>query len=216
MRVEYLAHFGDDRMVSNVARVSMNKWKDVFDEKDAKLIRYLAKHNHITPFFHPQIQLRITAPIFIARQAFRSTIGTARNEVSRRYVDDAPTFFEPETWRLRPEGSIKQGSGDPLPPAFHLVADSTYARAIETALAAYEKLLDSGVAPEQARVVLPQSMETMWVETGSLAYWARFYGLRAESHAQKEIQLLAEEIAQCIAPLFPVSWAALTAPTSPS
>lgn len=212
MKVEYLAHFGNDLMVVNTARVSMGKEKAELDDADRRLIAYLAANNHITPFFHPQIQLRITAPIFVARQAFRSTVGTARNEISRRYVDDDPEFFVPDTWRSRPEASIKQGSGGPLPPAFQFLAGGAYDRAVRTAVDAYERLLENGIAPEQARMVLPQSMETMWIETGSLAYWARFYELRAEKHAQIEIQQLAENIAKWIAPLFPVSWAALTTP----
>lgn len=207
MKAEYLTHMGDDLMVVNAARVSMGKWKTEFDEKDEKLIRYLAKHQHITPFFHPQIQLRITAPIFVARQWFRSVIGVARNEVSRRYVDTIPEIFSPTAWRTRPEGSIKQGSGGEHPHSGQF--EEMYRVQAEQAASLYKWMLEEGIAPEQARMVLPQGMETQWIETGSLAYFARIVKLRIEGHAQIEIQDLATEISSVIQLLFPVSWAAL-------
>ena len=210
MHVEYVSHFGDDLMVANVARVSMDKHHEVFEASDERLINYLAKHRHVTPFFHPQIQLRIKAPIFIARQWFRSVIGVARNETSRRYVDTTPEFFAPDVWRSRPEGSIKQGSGDVLDAESSEHCFSLLEHAHTRAKAYYEDLLDFGVAPEQARMVLPQSMYTTWIETGSLAYWARVYGLRAEAHAQVEIQKLAQMMGVIVAEHFPVSWRALT------
>jgi thymidylate synthase (FAD) len=189
----------------------MDKWHTEFDpESDTRLIKYLAREKHVTPFFHPQIQLRITAPIFVARQWFRSTVGAARSEISRRYVDSAPEFFVPSTWRARPEGSIKQGSGGDLDAENQVRAAGAYGRALGACQSAYDHLIKMGVAPEQARMILPQSMMTTWIETGSLAYWARFYGLRADCHAQLEIQRCAEMVAQIIEPLFPVSWEALT------
>jgi thymidylate synthase (FAD) len=187
----------------------MGKWKDQFDESDEKLIKYLAKHSHWTPFGQPVIQLRVTVPIFIARQAHRSTVGTVRNEISRRYVDDAPEFFAPEEWRSRPAKSIKQGSGEALPMHLAWKADALYTNSVSKAAEAYNALLELGVAPEQARMVLPQSMMTQWVESGSLAYWWRFYCLRSDSHAQKEIQDLASLIKEVVQPLFPVCWKAL-------
>lgn len=210
MNVEYVSHFGDDLMVANVARVSMDKHHEAFEAGDERLINYLAKHNHITPFFHPQLQLRIKAPIFIARQWFRSVIGVARNETSRRYVDTPPEFFAPSAWRSRPEGSIKQGSGDGLDAESSEHCFAILEHFHNRAKAAYQDLLDFGVAPEQARMVLPQSMYTTWIETGSLAYWARVYGLRAEAHAQVEIQELAQMMGAIVAEHFPVSWRALT------
>ena len=218
MNVEYLSHFGDDLMVVNAARCSMSKWHDAFDDvTDRNLIRYLAKHDHWSPFAHPKIQLRLHLPIFVARQWEKHRIGALRgydindhSEVSRRYVDDAPTIFYPETWRSRPDGSIKQGSGSDLDEVGQAKARHAYTEAVEHCVDAYERLLEIGVAPEQARMVLPQSMETTFIETGSLAYWARCYGLRADGHAQSEIQRVAEAVAGHVAPLFPVSWAALT------
>jgi thymidylate synthase (FAD) len=213
MKLQLLDHFGDDLMVVNAARVSMKKFKTEFDEADVRLIRYLAKHNHITPFFHPQVSIRVHVPIFVARQWFRSVIGTARNEVSRRYVDDAPEFFTPDWWRQRPEASIKQGSGGPVNPLAQYRALQIYEAALYSAESAYKALLDLDIAPEQARMVLPQSMYTTWIETGSLAFWARFYKLRAEAHAQLEIQECAAMVDEIIRPLFPVSWDCLTCST---
>jgi thymidylate synthase (FAD) len=108
MKAEYISHMGDDLTVVNAARVSFDKEStDVGSSGDAKLINYLAKHGHWTPFSHPQITMRYTVPIFIARQEFKHIVGFTRNEVSRRYVDDTPEFYYPDSWRNRPEGSVK-------------------------------------------------------------------------------------------------------------
>lgn len=217
MKAELLHHFGDDLMVVNAARVSFGKWRDMFGEDDARLIRYLAKHEHIAPFFHPQIQFRITAPIFVARQWFRSEVGTARspkNEISRRYVDEDPEFFIPNTWRGRPVGSVKQGSSGEILACLN--ADLIFANACAAAKKTYKDLLELGVAPEQARMVLPQATYTQWIETGSLHFWARLCGLRIQSDAQKETRDLAMQVSYAIARLFPVSWAALTQSTAQS
>ena len=210
MLAELLGSFGNDLMVVNAARVSHGKWKNEFDhDRDTALIRYLARNKHESPFFHPQVQFRITAPIFIARQWFRHEVGFSRNEVSRRYVDDEPAFFFPDQWRSRPEGSIKQGSGEPLHANIQDRANDYYTRAGQKCFAAYDEMLRMGVAPEQARMVLPQSMETQWVETGSLMAYARLCRLRIHHHAQVEIQNLAKEIHREMGWLFPVSWEAL-------
>lgn len=209
MKAEYLAHMGDDLMVVNAARVSFGKWKTEFTEADARLVRYLATHEHWTPFAHPQIQLRITAPMFVARQWFRSTVGVARNEVSRRYVDDTPDFFKPDTWRKKPDGSIKQGSGDALDTSDQWLLNAWYENTLNLAYENYFAMLDLGVAPEQARMILPQCTETQWIETGSLAYFARICKQRLDPHAQVEIQDLARMVAEIIEPLFPVSWPVL-------
>lgn len=220
MRVELIDRMGNDLSVVDAARVSFDKrsqWEVEYSEdglskgvklsdKDARLISYLAKHNHFTPFTHPQITLRETVPIFVARQRFKHVVGFTYNEVSRRYVDDEPEFYTPGVWRSRPEGSVKQGSGETtvegVAPWYHQhIDDSVYL---------YESLLAEGVAPEQARMVLPQSMYTSYYVTGSLAAFARFYKQRIDAHAQKEIQELAKQVGDIIAPLFPVSWGALT------
>lgn len=218
MKAKLLAVFGDDLMVVNAARVSMAKHHDTFDqESDTRLINYLARENHFSPFCHPKAQFRIELPIFVARQWEKHRIGAVRgydiydqSEVSRRYVDDEPTFFVPDQWRSRPDGNIKQGSGEPLPWALKNVADIVLMDVHAAATTAYHKLLNHGVAPEQARMVLPQTMYTQWVETGSLAYWARLCQLRIDAHAQREINDLACQVSKQMAKAFPVSWAALT------
>lgn len=176
------------------------------NENDKKLLNYLARHNHWTPFSHPQITLREKVPVFVARQRFKHMIGFTYNEVSRRYVSDKPEFFIPSEWRDKPEGSIKQGSGNEV--VFKKVG--RYKDLIEDATSLYKYLIESGVAPEQARMILPQSMYTEYYVTGSLAAWARAYKLRIDSHAQKEIQDLAKQWGEIISPLFPVSWEVLT------
>lgn len=208
--VTLLGSFGDDLMVANCARVSMKKRHELFDPVgDTRLIKYLARNGHISPFFHPHIQLRIEAPIFVARQWFRHMVGTTRSEISRRYVDSPPAFFVPDEWRSRPEQNIKQGSGGPVDELTSSAAYRHYYLALDAANEAYQSMLSKGVAPEQARMVLPQSMMTQWVETGSLYYWANFCRQRLDSHAQAEIRGYAEEVSEIANKLFPISWKAL-------
>lgn len=211
MQAEYVSHMGDDLMVVNAARVSFNKHKEVFDDNDRKLIGYLARNGHWTPFAHPQISLRVGAPVPIRTQFFKHKQGFVENEVSRRYVDDDPIFFTPTKWRKRPTNGAKQGSSDEefsFDEALEL--DYTYANALVHGEMAYHKMIEMGVAPEQARFILPQAMITEWYWTGSLAAFARFYKQRTDPHAQQEIQDLAKPIGDIIRPLFPVSWSALT------
>tara|TARA_R100001082_G_C4352472_1_gene155218 strand:- start:295 stop:1032 length:738 start_codon:yes stop_codon:yes gene_type:complete len=231
--VELVDHMGSDLTVVNSARVSFDKTSEWdYDEeaidrvsgtnwqanrlrqefkklsdKDAKLINYLAKHNHWTPFAHPQITLRIKAPISIRTQFFKHKQGFVENEISRRYVSFEPEFYIP-SWRGKPEGSAKQGSEDFI--ALSSDAIFSYKKVLETSVECYNKLLDSGVAAEQARFALPQSMYTEWYWTGSLAAYARFYKQRSDSHAQWEIRKYAEAIGEIIDPLFPTSWSVLT------
>lgn len=207
MKAEYIDHMGSDLTVVNSARVSFAKEADEFGTKDAKLINYLAKHKHWTPFSHPQITLRYTVPIFVARQEFKHIVGFTRNEVSRRYVDDTPQFYTPESWRSRPEGSVKQGSGADVESQNQF--NWLYKEACQTMLEMYEGMLESGIAPEQARMVLPQSMYTSYYVTGSLAAFARMVNQRKDEHAQIEIQDLARQVERLIRPLFPNSWSAL-------
>ena len=217
MKAEILAVFGNDLTVVNAARVSMDKWHAEFDfESDTRLINYLAREGHWSPFSHPKATFMITAPIFVARQWEKHRVGCVRgydiydqNEMSRRYVDDEPEFFAPKEWRSRPTENIKQGSGEALNAIGQNLCYGILVWTQKQALASYKDLLDIGVAPEQARMVLPQSMYTQWVETGSLAYWARLCGLRIDAHAQREICDLATQVAEQMAQSFPVSWAAL-------
>jgi len=180
-------------------------------ERDKKLLSYLAKHQHWTPFSHPQICMRETVPIFVARQRFKHMVGFTYNEVSRRYVDDEPEFYTPDVWRSRPEGSVKQGSGgDVVTEVNGRDIKDKYQWLMYDCQWAYEDMLSAGVAPEQARMVLPQSMYTSYYVTGSLAAWARAYKQRIDSNSQIEIQDLAKQWGDIIAPLFPESWEALT------
>lgn len=208
IKAEYIDHMGDDLMVTNAARVSMGKHHTFFDKSDEKLLKYLATHNHWTPFSHPQITLRESVPIFVSRQRFKHMVGFTYNEISRRYVDTPPSFFIPDEWRSRPDGSIKQGSGGK-----HIHSNDwmlNYHQLLDSVEHTYNQMIADGVAPEQARMVLPQSMVTEYYVTGSLAAWARAFKLRIDDHAQVEIQVLADQWGQIIEPMFPVSWKALT------
>lgn len=206
--VELLDVFGDDLTVVNAARVSFAKESTEMSERDAKLVKYLADHNHVTPFFHPQARFRLKMPIFVAREWFRHQIGFARNEVSRRYVDTDPEFWTPEELRQR-DSNKKQGSKEEkIQYNGHCLA--RIQKHQEESLELYKYLLEYNVCPEQARAVLPQSMMTEFIETGSLAAYARLYKLRTDPTAQREIQELAACVGNLLAEKFPISWAALT------
>jgi thymidylate synthase (FAD) len=208
--IELLDHMGDDLAVVNAARVSMHKESLTLCDNDEKLIRYLAKHKHWTPFAQVQFKFRISMPIFVARQYFRHQVGLLRNETSRRYVDNPPKFWNPNgAWRGRAE-HVKQGSGGLLLEEVCDEVSEIYWYAMDACSEAYKDMLDKGVCPEQARAVLPQAMITEFIETGSLAAYARIYGLRTDPHAQKEIQDYALAIGEHIEKIVPVSWAALT------
>jgi thymidylate synthase (FAD) len=207
--VELLDTFGDDLTVVNAARVSFNKESHELVEQDKKLIKYLAKHEHVTPFFHPQVRMRIKMPIFVAREWFRHQIGFARNEVSRRYVDSEPECYIPEAESIRArDPKLKQGS-KPEPVEQSHAAHEMMSNATEMAMSEYKDLLSIGVAPEIARMILPQSMYTEFIETGSLAAYARLCGLRLDPSAQKEIQLYAGAVDTLLREKFPVSWLSL-------
>ena len=208
--IELLDHMGDDLAVVNAARVSMHKESLTLCDNDEKLIRYLAKHKHWTPFAQVQFKFRISMPIFVARQYFRHQVGLLRNETSRRYVDNPPEFWNPNgAWRGRAE-HVKQGSGGLLDDMDQLLAQADYNIVMNQATISYKNMIERGVCPEQARAVLPQSMMTEFIETGSLAAYARIYNLRSDPHAQKEIQEYALAIGEHIEKIVPVSWNALT------
>jgi thymidylate synthase (FAD) len=213
--VQYISHMGDDLMVVNAARVSFNKKSTQLTDKDAKLISYLAKHKHWTPFAHPQITLHIKAPISIRTQLFKHKQGFVENEVSRRYVKDEPDYYIPE-WRSAPTNGAKQGSEDFIDDLAIEDYDRAYNRSAMDAIDTYNLLLKEGVAPEQARFVLPQGTYTEWWWTGSLAAYARVYALRADAHAQWEVREYAKAISDLIKPLFPVAWDALCPPLNTS
>lgn len=241
--VDLIDHMGSDLSVVNAARVSFDKASEYrmmvgdqevdgpyyerleLSERDTRLIKYLADHNHWSPFAHAMASFRISAPVFVARQLQKHTVGLAWNEVSRRYVDTEPSFYTPETWRKRAE-NVKQGSSDEAVTAY-LIHTSLHVDTVhdepgnydgtgyenehinDLCLSAYHKLLEVGVCPEQARMVLPQSMMTQWIWSGSLMAFARVCKLRLDSHAQRETQEVAKGISDHMVKLFPVSWEVL-------
>ena len=230
--VTLIDHMGDDLSVVNAARVSFGKrieldasqYDDVeyegwlgqipiLRDGDVKLIKYLAKHNHWSPFGHTSLQFHIKAPVFVARQLVKHQVGLVWNEVSRRYVDNEPEFYTPEVWRASAENK-KQGSSDEeidINPAVgsgpQMVDD--YQQVLKSAKWTYEHLLDLGVCPEQARMVLPQSMMTEWYWSGTLYAFASICNLRCKPEVQLETQMIAKEIDMQAGKLFPVSWEAL-------
>lgn len=206
IKVELVDHMGTDLSVSNSARVSFSKWKDELEEGDTKLINYLAKHEHTSPFRHTRITLRCEAPIWLARQLGKHQVSMDWNEVSRRYVDTGIEFFVPE-YRERPEGGIKQGSGGihPANKAWKNLTINHQERSLEL----YERMIESGVAPEQARGILPQNMMTTWIWSGSLLGFFHLWRLRSDSHAQVEAQQFAQQVADICEQLFPITWNAL-------
>jgi len=210
MEVEYVDHMGTDSSVVRAARVSFAEDSTEFNaKKDSKLISYLATHNHWTPFAHTSITLRMTAPVPIRTQCFKHKVGFSENEESRRYISTEPNFFVPKQFRKKPEGSMKQGSGGDMHSTGNRYWHNHFRTVYTMCLESYETALAGGMCPEQARLLLPQGMEVSWYWTGSLAAYARFCGQRLDPHAQKEIQQLAQDVADVIQPLFPTSWEAL-------
>ncbi len=212
MQVNLIDKMGTDLTVVNAARVSYAKeseWESIpeagpitglLHDKDEKLISFLARHNHWSPFAHCSLQFRIKAPIFVARQLVKHQVGLSWNEVSRRYVDYEPEFYIPDTWRGRPLNS-KQGSDGEVP-----VDNSKYDNMMSQLKLFYETLLNQGVAPEMARMVLPQSMMTEWYWSGTLYAFARVCNLRCASDTQEETRVVADLIDKLTQKSFPVSW----------
>ena len=232
IEVTYVDHMGSDLSVVNAARVSFGKKSDwmprvhngeqlVLTPKDAKLISYLARHNHKSPFNHAFATFHIKAPIFVARQLQKHEY-MPWNEISRRYVETQPTYYYPDKWRGRSEDK-KQGSNGEID--LSAIKDTDHNNAIlgsgtleghvieisEWLLETYKLLIDKGVAPEQARMVLPQSMMTEWYWSGSVHAFAKMCGLRLKPDAQYETRLVAEQIEDKMTELFPESWTALRA-----
>ncbi len=207
----YINHMGNDLTVANAARVSFGKTSEMEDDpwgppklktKDDKLIRYLAKHKHISPFGHCFASFHVKAPIFVARQLVKHKF-LRWNEISRRYVDDEPEFYEPDVWRGRSEDK-KQGSDGVSQPPMHL------SPLMNQVLDLYDQMIHDGVAPEQARMVLPQSTMTEWYWSGSLDAFADMCNLRCKPDTQEETRVVAQQIDRKMLELFPVSWDALT------
>jgi thymidylate synthase (FAD) len=204
IKVELLDTMGSDLTVANVARVSFDKHSEDLSDKDVKLINYLAEHDHWSPFAHCFASFRIKAPLMVARQLVKHQVGLSWNEVSRRYVDSEPEFWIPKELRGRAE-NVKQGSGAPcVQYPIDWIADHT-----SNALGTYKDLLDNGVAPEQARMVLPLNTHTEWIWSGSLMAFARVCKQRLDPHAQAECREVAEQIDERLRWAFPESTAAL-------
>lgn len=209
MRVELLESMGTDLSVSNTARVSFGKWRDEFSDGDAKLISYLASHEHTSPFRHCYATFRCQAPIFVARQLAKHQVGMSWNEVSLRYVKSSDVW-NPDIWREQSDDK-KQGSGGPVGEDQQEMAAAAYVEAIDMSLGVYEYLIELGVCREQARAVLPVSVYTEWVWSGSLQAWAHMCKLRCAPDAQAETRELAEQIRTALMGLWPVAMAALGA-----
>ena len=221
IKATLMDHMGSDLTVVNAARVSFGKeshavaWADydyenkarcgdliaILDPKDQKLIRYLAKHNHISPFGHAFASFHVKAPVFVARQLVKHKF-LRWNEISRRYVDDEPEFYTPDTWRGR-SADKKQGSEGVVESNANMLYYNTMS------LGLYNQLLDEGVAPEMARMTLPQSTMTEWWWSGSLDAFASMCNLRLPSDTQYETRVVAEQVSKVLGDLFPVSWEAL-------
>jgi thymidylate synthase (FAD) len=212
IEVTYVDHMGDDLSVVNAARVSFGKKSDymprvhmgepkVLQHKDSKLIRYLAKHKHKSPFNHTFTTFHVKAPVFVARQLVKHEY-MPWNEISRRYVDSEPEFYVPDVWRGR-SADKKQGSEGEVKSNANVFYYNT------KALMLYNQQLDEGVSPEQARMHLPQSMMTEWYWSGSLFAFAKMCGLRLKEDTQAETRIVAEKIEDVMIKLYPVSWEAL-------
>lgn len=198
MEVTLIDKMGSDLTVVNAARVSFGKNKEVFDASDEKLISFLAKHNHWSPFAHCSVQFRIKAPIFVARQLVKHQVGLSWNEISRRYVDYEPEYYMPTNWRLRAEDK-KQGSSDET-------IEYDIANTIKNANTTYTEMLEKGIAPELARMVLPQNMYTEWYWSGTLYAFARVCNLRCALDTQAETRVIADSIDEFCNEEFPYSW----------
>ena len=223
IEVTHVDHMGKDLSVANAARVSFGKksdldWSDPWSppklkEKDAKLIRYLAEHEHISPFGHCFASFHIKAPVFVARQLVKHKF-LRWNEISRRYVDSEPEFYQPKEWRGRSEDK-KQGSSSTAVEFLRMqgfgeqsVNDGVFKHQMHS-LDLYRDMISAGVAPEQARMVLPQSMMTEWYWSGSLDAFADMCNLRCKPDTQAETRFVADAISEEMEKLFPVSWTAL-------
>ena len=203
MEVSFVDKMGSDLSVVNAARVSFAKVKKDLDAKDEKLIKYLALWGHWSPFAHATMSFRIKAPIFVARQLVKHQVGLSWNEVSRRYVSDEPELYKIDKWRGKPVNS-KQGSAGEV--ELSDLAKVSYDKIMEGCKILYDQLLGEGVAPEQARAVLPQSMMTEWIWSGTLYAFARVCDLRCKPDVQKETRDVCEQISKKCKQEFPISW----------
>ena len=206
--VELIDHMGSDLSVVNGARISMGKRKEVFDEKDAGLINYLAEHDHTSPFRIPHVVLHIKAPIFVMRQWMRYKVGSDFGELSGRYVEFEPEYYVPEVFRTQSK-DVKQGSDGVVGPNESFYLGVVYENSCVVAFNAYNEMLAAGVCKEQARMVLPLALYTEVYWTASLQAVAHFLNQRLDPHAQWEIREYAKAVKDLILPLYPNSLNAL-------
>jgi len=194
MKIELLEIFGNDEMVVNAARVSFGKEASNYSkDQNAKLIKYLIEHNHTSPFRHPQIQFRITCPIYVERQLFKHQVGLTANSISGRYVDFIDNYYRIEDFRLQSKSS-KQGSGQDLEMYDNDAALIIQDAVINYCVTAYHELLQLGVAKEQARTILPLNLNTTFIWTGSLYAYINMFKQRIDRHAQAETRFIAMEM----------------------
>jgi thymidylate synthase (FAD) len=207
--VELITHTEKgDLLVVNAARCSFDKEHKEFDnERDSKLISYLSQHGHLLPFRHPHATFRIHCPIFVLRQLGKHQVGFSWSEVSRRYITTEPEFHVPSQWRTKAP-NVKQGSSEEIS-YWSKYSEEDANFLVKEALFYYNMMLKEGVCPEQARMILPQSMYTTTVVTGSLLGWSHLYNQRTDSHAQRETQDYAKAIGKIMEVIYPVSWKAL-------
>jgi thymidylate synthase (FAD) len=204
IQVALLDHMGDDLSIVNAARVSFDKVHIKMDDSDERLIKYLADHNHWSPFAHTSLQFHIRAPIFVARQLAKHQVGLVWNEVSRRYVNNSPSAWSPDMWR-KLSADKKQGSMNEEVIS-RTVVSSIYNESVRASIATYDNMIDFGVCPEQARAVLPQAVYTEWYWTGSLYAFSRVCKLRQADDAQAETRHVADQISERCKIDFPISW----------
>ena len=212
IEVTYIDHMGSDLSVVNAARVSFGKTHKAMTEGDTKLIKYLAKHKHMSPFGHAFASFHVKAPIFVARQLVKHKF-LRWNEISRRYVDDEPEFYMPDVWRGR-SADKKQGSDGVFKGVWpydsrEVDPNEEYEEILELIGDNYSSLIDLGLCPEQARMVLPQSTMTEWYWSGSLDAFADMCILRCKEDTQFETRIVADEISADMKDLFPIAWEAL-------
>lgn len=208
-KVELIDSMGSDLSVVNAARVSFAKANDEFDEtRDIKLLNYLAKHGHWSPFAHTSITVRCSVPIFLARQLVKHQVGLTWNEESRRYIDSELEFYIPPVLHKRPTNS-KQGRGEPFTTKCIHTSQDWIKHNTNEAHGVYKLLLVSGVAPEEARMVLPLNAMTNFYWTGSLMAFARVIQQRSDSHAQLIANEFAQQLSDVIQSVYPESFKAL-------
>lgn len=222
IKVEYINHCGDDLSVVDAARCSFDKQSDWdyytesgvstgeikgLKSSDEKLVKYLASHKHYSPFNHSFISVRVKAPVFVARQLVKHKF-MPWNEVSRRYVKDRPEFYRPDSWRLAAD-NVKQGSAGDANELLNAQAMAILSSNDLDSLDKYDWLIEKGICAEEARMVLPQNMMTTWIWSGTLGAFCDMLVLRLDEHTQYETRVVAQQVAEIVKELFPVSYKAL-------